>query len=109
MAKYFTFVDRILPIQFYEADPVTITLTICDQMAQKIDAGMKKLSATADAAQCRDILVAWIGEDNADKLLARCEDVDTYTISQLLLYIKQEYIEGQRKNLLAAAAGRQRK
>lgn len=107
--KYFTFVDRILPIQFFEEEPITVTLTISDQMAQKIDAGMKKLNTTADAAQCRDILVAWIGEENADKLLARCEDVDTYTISQLLAYIRQEYIEGQRKNLLAAAAGRQRK
>lgn len=109
MAKYFTFVDRLLTIQFFEEDPVTITLTICDQMAQKIDAGWKKVDGATTPEKSREILVAWIGEENAEKLLARCDDVDTYTIRQLLFYIKQEYIEGQRKNLLAAAAGRQRK
>lgn len=107
--KYFTFVDRFLPIEFFDEDPVVITMTISDQMAQKIDAGVKKLSTATTTDQCRDILVAWIGEENTEKLLARCDDVDTYTISQLLLYIKQEYVEGQRKNLLAAAGGRQRK
>ena len=107
--KYFTFVDRFLPVQFFEEDPVTITLTISDQMAAKIDAGIKQLGTTTTPEKCRDILVAWVGEENTEKLLSRCEDVDTYTISQLLLYIKQSYMEGQRKNLVAAAAGRQRK
>lgn len=107
--KFFTFVDRFLPIEFFEEEPVTITLTIGDEMAQKIDAGWAKLSSATTVEKSRDILVAWIGEENTEKLLARCDEVDVYTIQQLLFYIKQAFIEGTQKNLLAAAQGRQRK
>lgn len=108
--KYFSFVDRFLPLQFFEKEPVTITFTICDQMDKKIDGAFAELQNCTDAKRKQEILTELIGQENADKLLSRFgDDVDTYVLDQLLLYIHTEYVAGKRKNLQAAAAGRLRK
>lgn len=107
--KFFTFVDRFLPIEFFEEEPITITLTIGDEMDKKIDKAVEDLKHPIDAAKKRDLLAALIGKENADRILSRFEEVDGYTLDQVLLYIRSEYMEGKQKNLLAAISGRQRK
>lgn len=107
--KYFTFVDRFLPIQFFEEDPVTITICIGDEMDKKIDTIFEELKTATTAERKREMLVELINEENTAKLLSRADQTDAFVLDQLLLYLHNEYIEGKRKNLLAAAAGRQRK
>ncbi len=97
--KYFTFVDRYLPIQFFEEDPVTITVCICDEMDKKIDTLFEELKTETSLERKREILAALVNEDNAKKLLSRCDQVDAYLVDQLLLYIRNAYIEGKKKKL----------
>lgn len=108
--KFFTFVDRFLPIEFFEEDPITITLTIGDEMDGKIDKIFSEdLKKPMDAAKKRGLLEDLIGKENTERILSRFEDVDGYAIDQVLLYIRGEYVERKQKNLLAAISGRQRK
>lgn len=107
--KYFTFVDRFLPIQFFEEDPITITVCICDGTDRKIDQIFEELRTSVTAERKRAMLVELIGEENTANLLSRSDQVDAYVLDQLLLYIRNEYIEGKRKNLQAAGAGQQKK
>lgn len=106
--KYFSFVDRFLPIHFFEEEPVTVTLTICDQMDKKIDDTNAKYQKLNSAEEKRQALVELIGEENVEKICSRFEEVDSYVLDQILLYILAEYVGGKRKNLQAAAAGRQK-
>ena len=50
-----------------------------------------------------------IGADVTDKILERLDTVDGYALDQLLLYIRETYLEAKVKNLQAAKAGRSRK
>lgn len=107
--KCFTFVDRFLPIEFFEEEPVTITLTIGDEMDKKIDKAVADLKTTVGVAKRRGVLETLIGKENAERILSRFEEVDCYVLDQVLLYIHKSYLEGKQKNLLAASQGRQKK
>ena len=106
--KCFTFVDRFLPIEFFEEEPVTITLTIGDEMDKKMDNLARALKTPLDVKKKRALLEGLIGEENTERILSRFEDVDGYVLDQVLVYITGEYLEGKQKNLLAAKAGRQK-
>ena len=107
--KFFAFVDQFLPVEFFEEDPVTITMTICDEMDKKIDKAFVELKAPMTVEKKRKVLEDLIGPENAERILSRFEAVDGYVLDQVLLYVRTSYLEGKQKNLLAAAAGRQRK
>ena len=106
--KFFNFVDRFLPIEFFEEEPVTITLTIGDEMDKKLDKLAEDLKTQMGTAKKRGLLEGLIGKENADRILSRFDEVDGYTIDQVLLYINLTYREAKQKNLLAASNGRQR-
>lgn len=36
MAKIFTFADRAIPVQFFDTDPINVTLIASDEMDRKI-------------------------------------------------------------------------
>ena len=38
---YFTYVDRALTLQFFREDPITVTLTLGDEMDRKLDKTVK--------------------------------------------------------------------
>lgn len=107
--KFFAFVDRFLPIEFFEEEPVTITLTVGDEMDRKLDKLVEDLKTTTGVTKKRGLLDGLIGKENAERILSRFEDVDSYVIDQVLLYINLTYREGKQKNLLAASNGRRRK
>lgn len=107
--KCFTFVDRFLPIEFFEEEPVTITLTIGDAMDKKMDSVPAALKPPTDAKKKRKALEDLIGKENAERILSRFEEVDSYVLDQVLLYIHSAYLEGKGKNLQAASSGRQKK
>lgn len=109
MGKYFTFVDRMLPIEFFETDPVKITLLIGDEMDQKLVTMGTKLDAAKTVDEARAALAEAIGEENTQKILSRAEEVDRYFITQVAGYVLSEYGAGKAKNLQTARAGRNRK
>lgn len=105
--NYFTYISRQLPLTFFSADPITITIPICDatdallpEMAKAIDT-----AETADAAAAA--LYPVLGRDNAEAILARSDPRDVHAARQIAAYVLRQYGEGVEKNLSAAQLGRQ--
>ena len=106
--KYFAFVDQFLPVEFFEEDPITVTLTISDEFDRKLDKAFVDLKSPMTVEKKRKVLEGLIGPENTARILSRFETVDGYVLDQVLLYVRGAYLEGKQKNLLAAAAGRHR-
>lgn len=106
--SYFTYVDRDLTLRFFREDPITITLTLGDEMDRKLDKAVKALKTATTFEKKRALLAGLIGDDNTCLLLSRADISDCFTVEQLLLYVHKSYLEGKGKNLLAASAGRQK-
>ncbi len=104
---YFTYVDRDLTLRFFREDPVTVTLTVGDEMDRKMDKAVKALKTASGFEKKRELLASLIGKENACLVLSRADIADSFTAEQLLLYVHKAYLEGKGKNLLAASAGRQ--
>lgn len=109
MGKYFTFVDRFIHLEFFEENPVKLTLCVGDDMDHKIDEVTKIFQKPTPVSDKIDTLNGLIGEENADAIMERLDTVDGYALDQVLLYIRETYMEGKVKNLQAAKAGRKRK
>ena len=104
---YFTYVDRELTLRFFREDPITVTLTMGDEMDRRMDKTVKALKTVSGFEKKRELLASLIGKENACLLLSRADIADSFTVEQLLLYVHKAYLEGEGKNLLAASAGRQ--
>ena len=109
MGKYFTFVDRFLPIEFFEKDPVKITLQIGDTTDQKLAEMGRKIDASATFEDSKAALAEIVGADNLEAILARTENPDQLALLEITYYVLQAYREGKAKNLETARAGRKRK
>lgn len=109
MGKYFTFVDRFIHLEFFEENPVKLTLCVGDDMDHKIDEAIKIFQKPTPVSDKIDTLNGLIGEENAGAIMERLDTVDGYALDQVLLYIRETYMEGKVKNLQAAKAGRKRK
>lgn len=109
MGKYFTFVDRFLPIEFFEQDPVKITLQIGDTTDQKLVEMGRKIDASATFEDSKAALAEIVGADNLEAILARTENPDQLALLEITYYVLQAYREGKAKNLETARAGRKRK
>lgn len=109
MAKFFTFADRAIPVQFFEDDPIQLTLVASDEMDAKIlDA--YKLIAEGDQqtnpedrrAKYRQAVDNLIGHDTVEQILARADNADGYALLSLYNGIVRAYGEGKAKNLAAS-------
>ena len=109
MGKYFTFVDRLITLEFFEEDAVKATVTIGDDMDKRIDAAFNRLKEPESVEDKKAGIAGLIGADVTDKILERLDTVDGYALDQLLLYIRETYLEAKVKNFQAAKAGRSRK
>lgn len=109
MGKYFTFVDRLITLEFFGEGTVKATVTIGDDMDKRIDAAFNRLKKPESVEDKKAEIAGLIGADVTDKILERLDTVDGYALDQLLLYIRETYLEAKVKNLQAAKAGRSRK
>ena len=109
MGKYFTFVDRSIQIEFFDKDPVKITLCVGDEMDRKLNEMGRKMDAAATFEDRKAALADTIGVENVDAIMARAETQDNYALLEIAHYLLQEYQDGKTKNLVAARAGRKRK
>lgn len=108
--KFFTFADRFVPIQFFEEDPVKLTLKISDEMDDRLRKAVGKIAAAdklVDAEKrrrsYREALDELIGEENADRILSRADEADCFTIGAIVNYILKAYGDQKTKNLSASA------
>lgn len=109
MAKFFTFADRAIPVQFFEEDPICVTLIASDEMDAKIlDAsnlimdGSKEAAPEGRKAKYRRAVDILIGRDIAEQALAKADNADGYALLSLYNGIVRAYGEGKAKNLAAS-------
>lgn len=109
MAKFFTFMDRAIPVQFFEDDPICVTLIASDEMDVKILEsekmileGNQQTALDVRKDKYRNAVDNLIGHDVAERILSRADNADGYAILSLYAGIVQAYGEGKRKNLWAS-------
>ena len=109
MGKYFTFVDRLITLEFFEENPIKTTIAIGDEADKRIDAAFNRLKKPESTEDKKAEIIGLIGAEVTDKILERLDTVDGYALDQVLLYIRETYLEAKIKNLQTAKAGRSRK
>lgn len=109
MAKFFTFTDRAIPVQFFEENPIQLTLIASDEMDAKIlDAsnlimdGSKEATLEGRKAKYQQAVDILIGHGTAEQILARADSADGYALLSLYNGIVRAYGEGKAKNLAAS-------
>lgn len=110
MAKFFTFADRFCKMQFFEEDPVVVTLFIGDDLDKNIvesGALIEKADKLSDldkrCAMYRQALELLIGADKTDAILTRADTLDSFAILAVWNYILQSVRDQKVKNLAASA------
>lgn len=110
MAKFFTFADRFVPIQFFDEDPVKLTLKISDETDKRIIKAQEAFIA-ADKHQDMDkrrdayraALAGFIGKENVEAILSRTDEPDGFAIYSVYKYLLDAYGAQKAKNLSASA------
>ena len=110
MAKFFTFADRFVPIQFFDEDPVKLTLKISDETDKRIIKAQEAFLA-ADKHQDMDkrrdayraALEGFIGKENVEAILSRADEPDGFAIYSVYKYLLDAYGAQKAKNLSASA------
>lgn len=110
MSKFFTFADRACRIQFFEDDPVVLTLCIGDETDKHI---MKSAAMIEDAdklksveerfAKYRAALAELITEEKVDAILSRAETADSMAVLEIWQFVLNCLREHKVKNLTASA------
>lgn len=106
--KFFTFVDREVEINFFEDDPITMTMTVCDETDRKLSLCGEQLSKAGDYAAQKKALSELIGQKTLEKILDRAPFQDSYALIQAAHHITECYLEVRTKNLRPAGAGREK-
>lgn len=106
--KPFSFAKWFVKIQFFEEEPVVITLPISDEMDRKllrygeaVGEGDKQPDKRTEIY--RQALEQLIGAETVEKLLARAGDSDSYALLDIGTYVLNCYREQKTKNLIAGA------
>ena len=109
MNKFFTFADRYVPVQFFEDQPVKLTLTISNDTDRRIlDCGRafaeadKKQDMEQKAQRYREILGGFIGAEHVDAILDRADVQDAFAVFEVYNYICTAYQEAKRKKLMGS-------
>lgn len=108
MAHFFTFADRACRLQFFEDDPIVVTLFVGDKTdkacvagAALIDEGDKEKDFDRRFAKYREALVLLLGEEKTAAVLARAETADSLTLLELWQYVVRALRDQKLKNLTA--------
>ena len=110
MGKCFAFANRACRIQFFEDNPVVLTLLIGDETDKRI---MKSAAMIEDAdklksveercAKYREALSELISEEKADAVLSRAETADSMAVLEVWQFVLSCLREHKVKNLTASA------
>lgn len=108
--KPFAFANRFCKVQFFEDDPVVITLQVGDDLDKKImESGQliekadRKNDLDARKDSYRAALEMLISKEKADEILQRAETFDSLSCLELWQYVVLAIREHKSKNLTASA------
>ncbi|MBQ6430842.1 MAG: hypothetical protein IJJ99_03070 [Oscillospiraceae bacterium] len=108
--KPFAFSNRFCKVQFFEEDPVVVTLQIGDDLDKKIlesgriiEKADRKNDFEARKESYREALDMLIGSEKADEILQRAETTDSLSCLELWQYVVLAVREHKTKNLTASA------
>lgn len=109
MAKFFTFADRTIPVQFFEENPVSLMLTASDETdarllesAGLLQEGDKQATVEARLSLYRRAVENLIGPEKTKEILSRADNADGYAVYSVYRYLLNAYREGKSKNLTAS-------
>ena len=105
MATPFTFIDRAVTRQFYQDDPVELTLYLGDALEEKIAEAVRHYDEPHTLEEDVESFRSLVGAEAADQLLERAETLDRLTVLELLSYTVRACREMQGKKLMALAEG----
>lgn len=107
---FFTFADRACRIQFFEENPIVLTLFVGDEMDKRI---LKSAAMIEDADKLQDVdaragkyraaLALLITEEKENAILARAETADSMTVLEVWQYVLNCLRAHKVKNLTASA------
>lgn len=107
--KPFAFSNRFCKIQFFEDDPIVVTLQIGDELDKKIlESGLliEKADRSKDIdtriSSYRGALDMLISHEKADEIIKRSETNDSLDCLELWQYIVLAIREHKQKNLTAS-------
>lgn len=99
----FTFIDRAITLEFYQDPTEQVKLYLGDVLEEKIARAVAHYDEDHTLSEDVKNLRELMGQENADRLLARAEPVDRLTVLELLSYTVRRCREEQAKKLLALA------
>ena len=107
--KPFAFSNRFCKIQFFEDDPIVVTIQIGDDLDKRIlESGLliEKADRSKDVDtrinSYRDALDMLIGEVKAEEIIKRADTNDSLTCLELWQYVVLAVREHKQKNLTAS-------
>lgn len=107
--KPFAFSDRFCKIQFFEDDPIIITLQLSDELDKKvmesgqmIEKADRKNDFENRASAYKEALDLLIGHEKADEIIDRAEFSDSLSCLELWQYVVLAIREHKQKNLSAS-------
>lgn len=108
--KFFTFSDRACRIQFFEEEPVVVTLFVGDETdkltldsAALIDEGDKLKSVDERMKKYREAVELLIGKEKTAAILDRAETNDSFALLEIWHHVVKELRSYKVKNLTASA------
>lgn len=109
MAKFFTFANRAIPVQFFEERPITVTLIASDETdarllesARLLQEGDTQTTVEARLPLYRKAVENLIGPEKTKEILSRADNADGYAVCAVYQYLLAVYREGKAKNLTAS-------
>ncbi len=110
MAKFFQFGTRNVEIRFFDADPITVRLTISDETDLRFAKGAELLRRGTESGDIEERKRLWteavealIGTENCQSILARSPEKDSFALAELYRWIVDAYAGAKVKNLSASA------
>lgn len=110
MGKCFAFANRACRIQFFDDDPVVLTLFVGDetdkrimQSAAMIEDADKLKSVEERFIKYREALAELISEEKTDAILSRAETADSMAVLEVWQFVLNCLREHKVKNLTASA------
>lgn len=111
MAKFFSFTDRSVPVQFLDGPAaVTVKLTISDETDRIFVRAAELVKAGAETSDVRRRMELWIqavdtliGTDARGKILEHAPVLDCFAVAELYRYLVDTYAAAKVKNLSASA------
>lgn len=109
MGKFFTFADRACRIQFFEEEPVVVTMFVGDetdkltlQSAALIDESDKLKSVDERTKKYREAVELLMGKEKTAAVLDRAETNDSFTLLEVWQYVVKCLRDHKVKNLSAS-------